>query len=79
MILTFIIADTNKHRILLQHENYDDGLNRRTVHIELTEGQVKAIGLKDAGIFMGKPSTEEIIDVFVDNSFPAPASEEVEK
>lgn len=75
MVLTFIIADTNKHTIIMQHENYDDGLDRRTVHLELTDEQVKALGLKDTGVFNGKPTKEEIINVFVDHSFPSDGGE----
>lgn len=63
MKLIFIITDTNSAYIEYEHTGVMPQIRKRAVNIELTDEQIKQIGIKQIGFSYGKPVLESIESV----------------
>lgn len=63
MKILFILNDGWAHYMNYEHTGVLNNPNRRAVEIELTDEQIKKIGLKQIGTDCGKPVYETIESV----------------
>lgn len=63
MTLIFIITDNNTAYMEYEYTGRMPQLRKRSVEIDLTEDQIKQIGLRQLGVDCGKPVMEYIESV----------------
>lgn len=66
LYLTVIMADTFKTEVAIYHENSYLPYSYRTIHIKLTDEQIKLLTPEKVGERCGKDVFEEVSSVFLE-------------
>ncbi len=64
--LTVVMVDTQRNRVAIIHEGQSMPYSKRTVHIKLTEEQLKQLQPLCVGKEKGKDVFEELGDVWIE-------------